>query len=266
MKLYILILILLSSTYAKEYYAKVEPFEIYTISSNVNAQVVNVEYSKEGKILDDKAYIVLDDVIDVKELKSLTRKIKFLETTLKLTQDSLKNYKEILEKKHKNYTLIKDLKVKSNIEKDGIYYEYLNTQNQYIATQKEIENLKVSINDFKFRKEQLKKSINDKHLKADGKILYELLVKGGEVVNPSTPLARIADISKAKLTLFLDSDDVEDIENKEIFINGKKSSAKIRRLWNIADSKHLSSYEAHIIIDAPKRFSNLVKVEFKEAK
>ena len=83
------------------------------------------------------------------------------------------------------------------------------------------------------------------------------------VVGISTPLARIADVSRAKLTIFLDEVDLVDINSKQIFINAKPSKYKVSRVLNIADSKNISKYMAQIIIDSPKVFSKLVKVEFK---
>jgi len=52
-------------------------------------------------------------------------------------------------------------------------------------------------------------------------------------------------------------------EQKSVYIDGKKTSYKISRLLNIADSKNISKYMAQIIIKSPKIFSKLVKVELK---
>lgn len=43
----------------------------------------------------------------------------------------------------------------------------------------------------------------------------------------------------------------------------KKTAYKISRLLNIADSKNISKYMAQIIIESPKLFSKLVKIELK---
>jgi hypothetical protein len=70
-------------------------------------------------------------------------------------------------------------------------------------------------------------------------------------------------VRKAKLTIFLSAEDMQGAKEKALYIDGKKSDYKIDRLWTIADAQHLSSYKAEIIVDAPERFSNLVKVELK---
>jgi len=119
----------------------------------------------------------------------------------------------------------------------------------------------VQITDLKLRRAHLKRSLRDKNLLADGFILYELLVKPGQVVGISTPLARIADTSKAKLTIYLDEPDVENVKEKIVYIDGEKTSYKVSRVLNIADSKNISKYMAQIIMPSPKLFSRLVKVE-----
>lgn len=248
---------------AKDYYAKVEPYEVQTIASNVSGQVLFTDEKREGQVLGKENYIKIDDEIDAIELKQSIEKITLLENTLRLNEAMVENYKQMLEKKQTNYDRVKALKIKSTVEKDREFYDLVATQNQYIGTQKEIENLKIQINDLSLRQVQLKRSIQDKHLSAPGFVLYRLLVKEGQVVNPSAPLAEIADVRRAKLTIYLNAEDMNGIKKRVIYLNGKKSSYKIDRLWNIADATHLSSYRAEIIIDAPKRFSSLMKVEFR---
>ena len=261
----ILSLLLLTSValFAKEYYSKVEPYEILTISSNVSGQVTFADEKKEGKLLDKKAYIKIDDKLDRIELTNVNKKITLLKNTLKLNESMKKNYEEILAKKQKNYDNIKALKTKSVIEKDREFYDLVSTQNTLISTAKEVDNLKVQINDLNLRAAQLRKSIADKSQSAKGHVLYALSVKEGQVVNPGMELSKVADISKAKLTVYLNSKDMKDAKSKTVYLNGKKTDYKIDRLWMIADTIHLSSYKAEIIIKAPKHFSELMKVELK---
>ena len=262
-KLLTFLLLTSLSLWAKEYYSKVEPYEILTISSNVSGQVVFADEKSEGEVLGKKPYIKIDDKLDRIELNNVQKKIALLKNTLKLNEEMKKNYEEILAKKQKNYDNIKSLKTKSVIEKDRELYDLIATQNTLISTAKEVDNLKVQINDLNLRREQLRKSIADKTLTAKGYVLYVLSVKEGQVVNPGMMLSQVADISKAKLTIYLNARDMKEAKSKSIYLNGKKSDYKIDRLWEIADSKHLSSYKAEIIIKAPKHFSELMKVELK---
>ena len=261
----IIALLLLSSValLAKEYYSKVEPYEILNISSNVSGQVTYADEKSQGRVLDKKAYIKIDDKLDRIELSNVRKKIALLKNTLKLDEQMQKNYDEILAKKQKNYDNIKELKTKSAIEKDREFYDLIATQNSLIATAKEVDNLKIQINDLNLRSEQLRKSIADKSLSAKGYVLYALNVKEGQVVNPGMLLSQVADISKAKLTIYLNAKDMKDAKSKTLYLNGKKTDYKIDRLWDIADATHLSSYKAEIIIKAPKYFSELMKVELK---
>ncbi len=249
--------------FAKEYYSKVEPYELLTISSNVSGQVTFADEKKEGKRLDAKAYVQIDDKLDVIELSNVKKKISLLQNTLQLNEAMKKNYEEILQKKQKNYDNIKALKTKSVIEKDREFYEVVSTQNTLISTAKEVDNLKVQINDLELRAAQLQKSIADKSLTAEGYVLYALSVKEGQVVSPGMELSKVADISKAKLTIFLNAADMKDAKGKSVYLDGQKTEYKINRLWDIADTTHLSSYKAEIIIKAPKHFSELMKVELR---
>ncbi|RLA70058.1 MAG: HlyD family secretion protein [Epsilonproteobacteria bacterium] len=248
---------------AKEYYAKVKPYETLTIASNVSGIILFADEENEGKELGRKPYIQIDDELDQVELGQVVNKITLLEGSLKLNEKMARNYEAMLEKKQRNYDNIKSLKIKSTIEKDREFYDLISTQNQFISTEKEIQNLKTQINDLHLRQAQLKRSIKDKSLSAEGYVLYKLIVKEGQVVNPASPLAEIANVRRAKLTLYLTSQDMKGAENKTVYINGEKSPYKIDRLWKIADAQHLSSYRAEIIIDAPEYFSSLLKVELK---
>ena len=251
------------SLMAKEYYAKIEPYETLTIASNVSGLILFADEENEGTVLGRKPYIQIDDELDQVELGQVVNKITLLEGSLKLNEKMARNYEAMLEKKQRNYDNIKSLKIKSTIEKDREFYDLISTQNQFISTEKEIQNLKTQINDLHLRQAQLKRSIKDKSLSAEGYVLYKLIVKEGQVVNPASPLAEIANVRRAKLTLYLTSQDMKGAEGKTIYINGEKSPYKIDRLWKIADAQHLSSYRAEIIIDAPEYFSSLLKVELR---
>jgi len=262
-KVLLVLLISAGALCAKDYYSKVEPYEILTIASNVAGQVTFADEKKEGKLLDSRPYVMIDDKLDRIELGNVKNKISLLKNTLKLNEAMQKNYEEMLIKKRRNYDNIRELKTKSLIEKDREYYDLVTTENQLISTQKEVDNLKVQINDLNLRAEQLQKSIADKNLSAKGHVLYQLSVKEGQVVSPGMELAKVADVSKAKLTIYLNADDMKEARNRTLYLNGVKSGYKISRLWEIADSTHLSSYKAEIIIDAPAYFSELMKVELR---
>ncbi len=248
---------------AKEHYAKVEPYEILNVSSNVSAEVVYVDRASEGKVLGKKPYIVMDDKLDRTELESVEGKIEALQNTLEHNRAMEKNHARIIEMKQTGYDRIKDLKIKSAVEKEREYYDLLNSQNSLLQIQKEIESLRIQLSDLRLRRSQLQKSIADKHIAAPGYVLYSLAVKPASFVNPGNPLAQIADVRKGKLTLYLNAAEAQEARTKSIYLDGRKTSYTIDRMWKIADSSRLSSYRADIYVEAPTRFSQLVKVEFK---
>lgn len=258
-----MMLMMLSFSYAKVYYAKVEPLEIRAISSNVSGLVIYANEGLIGKTLSSKPYIQIDSEVDTKELEYIKDKLEYMKDIVDVNENILENLTKNLIKKRENYKKVESLKFKSSVEKDREFSDLISTENLYLNTKKEIQNLKIQITDMKLREVQLKRSIEDKNLNAEGFVLYEMLVLPGQVVGVSTPLAKIADISKAKLTIFLDKEDLIELENKVIYINGEKTAYKISRLLNIADSKNISKYMAQIILKSPKIFSNLVRVELK---
>lgn len=263
MKLLTLLLFISSLAFSKTYYSKVEPYELRDISSSVSGLVLFIDEDNIGKKLSKKAYIQMDSLLDESELKAIEDKLVYQNEILESNKNVLANLEKSLEKKRVNYKRIESLKIKSSVEKDNEFYDLVNNENSYLNTLKEINNLKIQVADLKLRKIQLQRSISDKNLKAEGFVLYSIAVKVGQVVGIATPLAQVADISRAKLTIFLDKEDVLDVEKKDVYIDGVKSKYKVSRVSTIADSTNISKYKAQIIMDAPKLFSKLVKIELK---
>jgi hypothetical protein len=187
----------------------------------------------------------------------------YIKNSLEINEAVLVNLEDSLVKKRENYRKIEPLKFKSSVEKDREFYDLITSENLYLNTRKEIQNLKVQISDLQLREVQLEKSIKDKKLVAEGFVLYEMLVKPGQVVGMAAPLAKVADVSKALLSVYLDESDVLNAKEKIVYIDEKKTSYRVSRLLNIADSKNISKYMAQIVIDSPELFSKLVKVELK---
>lgn len=261
MKILLTLFLMFSISFAKVYYAKVEPYEVRDISSNVSGLVLYANEDLIGSELSLKPYIKIDDELDIRELKYLDDKLEYLRDNVDVNEKILVNLNKTSDKKRENYAKVVSLKYKSSVEKDREFYDLISSENLSLNTQKEIQNLKVQITDMKLRKAQLQRSIKDKNLIADGFVLYSILVKPGQVVGISTPLAKVADIRKAKLTIYLDEPDMSNTKNKVVYIDGVKTSYKVSRLLNIADSKNISKYMAEIVIESPKLFSKLVKVE-----
>ena len=264
MKTLFLMFITVLSLQATVYYSKVAPYETRKISSNVMGVVTVANENLIGQTLIHSSFVVIDSKLDREELGFVTQKIEDLKSTLEVNKKILTNLNEALEKKRANYDRVKELKIKSSVEKDREFYDLVSSENAPLVTQKEINSLKNQIADLSLRKAQLRRSIKDKNLKAKGFKLYSLEVKVGEVVNKGTPLATLVDESRAILTIYLNEEDVLNAKSKVIYMDGEKTSYKVDRLLNIADSKNISKYKAQIIIKAPKIFSQLVKVELRD--
>jgi hypothetical protein len=263
MKILLILFFMFSIAFSKVYYSKVEPYEIRDISSNISGLIVDTQEEMIGKKLADKAYIRIDSELDEKELKFIGDKLEYLSEMVTTNEKVLANLENSLVKKQDNYNKIKSLKIKSVVEKDNSFYDLVTTENQLLNTQKDIQNLKVQMTDLKLRAAQLRRSLHDKYITAKGFILYSILVKPGQVVGMATPLAQVADTSKAKLTIYLDEEDALNAKSQAVYIDGEKTSYKISRLLNIADSKNISKYMAQIIIKSPALFSKLAKIELK---
>ena len=246
------------------HYSKVEPYRLKNISSNVTGRVNYVNENLIGKKLSAKPFIKIDTEIDEAELVDVKKKLQHLHYTLTIDEKILKNLTQVLEKKRINYKKTEALKIKSRIDKDREFYDLIASENSYNATQKEIYSLKNSIADLELRRIQLQKSIRDKKISQKNFVLYSLAVKEGQVVNVATPLAKVADLSKGLLTIYVDADELPNIRKKIVYINGKKTEYKVCRVLTIADAVNISKYKVQIIIAPPKIFSKLVKVELKD--
>ncbi|MCK9454119.1 MAG: HlyD family secretion protein [Sulfurimonas sp.] len=264
MRVIVVLTLLLTLSHAKVYYAKVEPYEIRDVSSNVSGLIISADKALVGTKLTSKAYIEIDSEVDSKELRLTKEKLMYTKNSLEINEAVLVNLEDLLVKKRENYRKIEPLKFKSSVEKDREFYDLITSENLYLTTRKEIQNLKIQIADLELREVQLQRSIRDKKLTAEGFVLYEMLVKPEQVVGVATPLAKIADTSKAILSIYLDDTDVLDARSKVVYIDGQKSGYKISRLLNIADGKNISKYLAQIVIESPKLFSKLVKVELRD--
>lgn len=236
MKLLLLLLLTPIFMFAKVYYAKVEPYETVTLKSAVSALVVDVDLEAEGSVVVQKRVIHLDDTMDRLNLKTSKE-------TLGILQETLKRQKSYFQR-------IDRLKTTSETQKDAAYYTFASTKTQVLEMQ--------------YRVAQLEDSIDKKSIILQNTYLYEVLVRKGDYVNPGSPLAKVADTSKAKLVLYLDTDTLADLQTKRIYIDGKETAYRVDKVWTVADEKYISAYRAEIYLPAPEaRFSQLVKVEFK---
>ena len=239
-------ILFLSTTLLFGYYAKVEPYQTYNIQADISGKVIDVNTS--AKATNYKGIVVrLDDYIDKIELKNL-------KTQLNNYKNILKSQEKILLKKEKTYKIYKNLKTKSQIEKDNKFFDYQNTLININQTKNTISNLKYQI-------KKLEDTIKKKHISFKHYI-YDIKVNIGDFVTIGKPIATTMDISKEKLVIYVPLDKIKSIKNKIIYINNKKSNFKIDKIYKIADEKYTTSYKVELVGNGLK-LSNIVEIKFK---
>ena len=232
----LLLLIMPLFLFSKVHYAKVEPYESVTLKSAVSALVMDVDLEAEGSVVNQKRVIYLDDRLDKINLRTSKENLLILQETLK-RQESY-------------FQRIDKMKTVSTSQKDNAFFNFASAKTQYLDMQYKIAQLEDSIE---------KKSIVLNHM-----YLYEIMVRKGDYVAPGSPLATVVDASRAKLVLFLELGELENIDQKTVYLDGEKTDFKVDKVWKVADEKFISSYRAEIYIPAPEgSFSKLMKVELK---
>ena len=235
MKIIWIFLLSLSTIFASEYYAKLEPIESYQIKSAVSGKVIYSNSKIEGLKANNSTIIEIDSMVNKVELEQSRNKLKYIDEMIKIETN--------------NYDRLNQVSSKSAFEKDTQKLKVIN-----------LESLKA---DMIVKIDTLKDIISNKKLIEKSNYIFNIAVKEGDYVNPGTLLYEAKDLSKGKLEIFVPIAQIEEIKNKEIFLNGVKSDIKISKIYEIADSTNISSYKVELILENAKIFSRLVKIEFK---
>jgi len=239
-------LISLTTTLFASYYAKVEPIESYNIKADISGKVLDVNRSAIST--NYKGIVIkIDDYQDRINLKSA-------EVKLKILKNILSSQKEILKRKKRIYETYQKLSSKSQNEKDLKFFDYQNSLIAYNQTKSNIADLEAKI-------KILKNSISKKNIHFNNYI-YELYVNKGDYVTPANLVAKIMDLSKEKIYIYVPLNKINSIKNKKVYINGKKSNFKIAYIKKVADDKFVTSYKVKLVGNYPT-ISEIVKVDFK---
>jgi multidrug resistance efflux pump len=250
--------------FATEYYSKAEPKELFRIKSAINGEVVFVDVKQEGTESAGDIVIKIDDKIDRADLKASKQKLKYLLSNISLMRQSLENSKKVANINGDNYNRVKNLSSYSKIQKDAKLLSMINSQNSLISLKTSLENLKTQKEDLKLKIKSLEDKIEKKNISVKkGDYIYKIYPRERDYLNPGSALMETYDISAARLVIYLSSDELEGVENKKIYLDNKETNYKIDKIWKVTDSVNISSYRVEIVIDKPKQFSKLVKIEFK---
>lgn len=235
MKIIWIYLFTISSIFANEYYAKLEPIESYQVKSATAGKVIYSNSDVEGLKANNSTIIELDSVLNKVELEQSKNKLKFIEDMLRIEKN--------------NYDRLNQVSSKSEFEKD---------------TQKlKVINLESSKADMMIKIETLKDIIANKKLVEKSNYIFNIAVKEGDYVNAGTLLYEVKDLSKGKLEIFVPIAQIDEIKNKKIYLDGVKSDTKISKIYDVADATNISSYKVELILTNIQTFSRLVKIEFK---
>ena len=263
MKIFLLLLSPLL-IFAKVHYAKVEPYETVILKSAVSGLVIEVDLDAEGTLVNDKRVIHIDDALDKTNLEDTKQSIQLLEQMLEINQEIESSLAETVKRQEGYFKRISKLSTASKTQKDNAYSSFTSAKTQYLTTKEKIVSLEKQILDMKYKVAQLQDTLVKKSIIPQNKYLYKLVVRKGDYVAPGAALAELQDASRAKLVLFLEPEELKEVQNRVIYLDGKKTEYKIGKVWRVADEKFISSYRAEIYIPAPKNeFSKLVKVEIK---
>jgi multidrug efflux pump subunit AcrA (membrane-fusion protein) len=250
--------------FSKVHYAKVEPLETITLKAAVSAQVTLAKTSLEGTKISTSTIVKLDDKLDIIKIKSSKASLKLLQSMIETNKKILNALSESMHRQDAYYSRISNIASASKTQKDNAFYAYTNAETQYLSTKEKIDSLKKQKLDLNYEIARLRDSITKKSITIKNKFLDKLLVSKGDYVNMGTPLAKIQDLSSAKLVLFLEAKELKELRSKTIYINDRATNYKVSKIWEVTDEKFISSYRTEINMKNQKEnFSKLLKVEFK---
>lgn len=261
-KAVLIFVLMLTFVFADEHYAKLEPYESIIIKSEVNGNVIEAKSNLEGKVVNG-VYIRVDDKLDKLDLKHTQDSLELIKKMISVNQNILPLLKRSFEKKRQLYLKVSPLSSSSISQKESLYAAFVAAKSQYSATLEKILNLKNQKVTLEQKIDLLKDRISKKNIRAKNRYLYALNVKKGEFVNVGMPIAILKDLSRAKLTIYLSSDELKNLKSKKIYLDGKVTNLKFNKIWRVADSKNISSYKAEIVLKPIANFSKLIKVEVK---
>ena len=135
MKIFWLFILTITSIFANEFYAKLEPVESYQVKSAVSGKVIFSNTKIEGMKANNSTIIELDSVVNKIELEQSINKLKFINEMLKIEQN--------------NYDRLTQVSSKSEFEKDTQKLKVINLESSKADMIVKIELLKDTISNKK---------------------------------------------------------------------------------------------------------------------
>jgi len=241
-------LILFIGVFLFSYEARVEAFKTFHIKALANGEVLISKKELEGKNLKNALIVKIDDEVERSELKNINNQIKLL-------KEEINDLKEVVKRKKELYLKYKNLTSKSLQEKDLKFFDYINSKNQLL-------NLKSQLSSLYSQRAKILDTIDKKNIKFSG-YLYSILVEKGDYVNIGRDIALGYDISKEKIDIYVPIEKIDEIKDKKVYLNGKKSNFKISKIFIVPDTKYITSYKVELVGNGLK-IGEVVRVEFKK--
>ena len=241
MRIFVILLSIFTLLSGDYYMAQVEPYRIHSVASEVGGLVKKVALNREFSYLHKRTLIVaLDTSNEDIAISYLSKKISNLKSILKLKKENRDSKAKV------RYT--------SKYELNRETLSLLETKQNLLSTQMELA---------------LKRNLKEKKLFYFGNgYIGKIYVDEFEFVPPGKVLFDYYDISKSRLDVYLPADEVESIEEKEIYINDTLTTDwKIEKISKVKDNRRISTYQVRLVKEnrEPKkiRFGEILKVEFR---
>jgi len=221
------------------YMGKIEPYEKIVIKSEVFGVVSYVNKTSSFSYLENGVFLKLDDKDDVIKIYELSKRVDDANEMYKISKSNFKSKKSI--------------RSLSQFDKNREKLNMLQKKQTY-SSLKESISLK-------------KRARNKKIFKATNKYIGKIYPKERELVNVGSHIADIYNISKKKIVVFINKRNKNNIQNKDILINGIMSDFYIEKISNITDIQYISSYQINLIADNKDRlfvFGDIVKITFRD--
>lgn len=218
----------------KSYMATIQPVQTYTLFAQASGVITKLDNRVEHTVYKGEL-LTIDDSLEHIQLEAFKSQLDIYTTQLDI-RNSL-------------YEKAKTITGKSQTQIDELHLSALD--------------MRYKTNDLKRQIKELQRTIDNKHIKVDNLYIKTLHVNKLDFVNAGTQLATLEDTSKAKLIVYVHKDEIKDLKNKTIYIDGNKSkTAKLIKLDSTTDTVYVSSHKAEIHLNSTE-FGRVVKVEFR---
>lgn len=199
---------------AGEYSSLELPNKDYIVKAEVAGVVQSIK--EKGDIFTGE-FLKLDD--------------KYEQNVLKNLKSNVSNAENLVEMRNKHYTNVLTLNGKNLIEKDDYKISLLSAKNSLLSLQKEI----LELND----------TIDKKSYDINNMFVYDTFVDEGEYVSIGQDLFRVQDISKSKIVIYVNYEDMIKIKNSEYTISD--AAYKIDNISKTTDDTNVLMYKIELI-------------------